>query len=216
MTSSRVVFCDFDGTITTKDTFVSVLEKFTPLVAHQLLPRIYRREISLKQGVILALGSIPTTDYPNIIEYIAQQPIRPGLKEFLNFLNYLEIPFVVISGGLTGMVKAVLEHQQLMTNITAIYAGDVDLSGKYLQVYSGVESETELVAKAQAMAKYPAQEKIAIGDSVTDINMALAADLVFARDLLIGYLDEENKPYVPWEDFFQVQNYLTDHWKINN
>ena len=52
------------------------------------------------------------------------------------------------------------------------------------------------------MAKYPADEKIAIGDSVTDINMSLAADLVFARDRLIQYLDAENKPYVRWAKLF--------------
>ncbi|MEN9568671.1 MAG: hypothetical protein RLZZ69_3867, partial [Cyanobacteriota bacterium] len=28
MNSSRVVFCDFDGTITTKETFVNMVEKF--------------------------------------------------------------------------------------------------------------------------------------------------------------------------------------------
>jgi 2-hydroxy-3-keto-5-methylthiopentenyl-1-phosphate phosphatase len=214
MKSSRVVFCDFDGTITTKDTFVGVLEKFTPEVAAKLLPIVYRREITLKEGVQQALGSIATDDYPNIIEYIAQQPIRSGFKEFLDFLNYLEIPLVVISGGLTGMVKAVLEHQQLIESVTAIYAGEVDLSGKYLQVYSSVESETELVAKAQVMAKYSALETIAIGDSVTDINMALAADLVFARDRLMGYLDTENKPYIQWQDFYEVQDYLTAYWQV--
>jgi 2-hydroxy-3-keto-5-methylthiopentenyl-1-phosphate phosphatase len=214
MKFSRVVFCDFDGTITTEDTFVGVLEKFTPEVAARLLPMIYRREITLKEGVQQALGSIPTGDYPNIIKYITHQPIRPGLKEFLDFLNYLEIPLVVISGGLIGMVKAVLEYQQLIESVTAIYAGEVDLSGRYLQVYSLIESETELVAKAQIMAKYSALEKIAIGDSVTDINMALAADLVFARDRLIGYLDTENKPYVQWQDFYEVQDYLTAHWQV--
>ena len=64
------------------------------------------------------------------------------------------------------------------------------------------------------MAKYPAEEKIAIGDSVTDINMALAADLVFARDRLMGYLDQENKPYVQWQDFFEVRDHLATRWQI--
>ena len=53
------------------------------------------------------------------------------------------------------------------------------------------------------MAQYTAESKIAIGDSVTDINMALAADIVFARDRLQGYLDAEidaeNKSYIQWQ-----------------
>ncbi len=48
MNPSKVFFCDFDGTITSQDTFVGVLEKFTPEVAAKLLPMIYRQEITLK------------------------------------------------------------------------------------------------------------------------------------------------------------------------
>ena len=208
MNSSRVVFCDFDGTITTKDTFVSVLEKFAPETASQVLPAIFRRELTLKDGISKTLGAIPTRHYPNIIEFIAEQPVRPGLKEFIKFLNDEAIPFVVISGGLTGIVKAVLEYQQLMPGVTAIYAGEVDTTEEFLKPYSTISSDTEFVAKAIAMEKYPAKQKISIGDSVTDINMSLAADLVFARDRLQQYLDSENKPYIPWNDFWEIKDYL--------
>ena len=213
MKPSRVVFCDFDGTITTQDTFVSMLEKFAPEVSAKLLPVIFRREITLKEGIHQTLGSISAADYPEIIEYIAERPIRPGLRELLKFLNHLQVPFVVISGGLTDLVEAVLKRQQLIDSVTKIHAGEVDLTGELLQVYSSIESESEFVAKAKAMENYPAEEKIAIGDSVTDINMSLAADLVFARDRLIEYLDVENKPYIRWQNFFDVRDYLATHWQ---
>ena len=214
MKPSKVVFCDFDGTITTQDTFVSMLEKFAPETAQKLLPAIFKREISLKEGIHQTLGTISAVVYPEIIEYIACQPIRAGLLELLEFLNRYQVPFVVLSGGLTDMVNAVLERQQLRQHVTAIYAGKADTTGKLLRAYSTIESEDEFVAKAKAMAKYPAQEKIAIGDSVTDINMSLAADLVFARDRLMEYLDAENKPYIQWDNFYDVQNYLFDRWQI--
>ena len=208
MDSSKVVFCDFDGTITTQDTFVSVLEKFAPETASQVLPALFRRELSLKDGISKTLGAIPARHYPDIIEFIAEQPVRPGLKEFIEFLNDKAVPFVVISGGLTGMVKAVLEYQDLTKGVSAIYAGEVDTTGDFLQPYSQISSDTEFVAKAIAMERYPASQKIAIGDSVTDINMCLAADLVFARDRLKQYLDSENKSYIPWQDFWEIKNYL--------
>ena len=214
MKPSRVVFCDFDGTITTQDTFVSMLEKFAPEIAQKLLPAIFRREISLKEGVHQTLGTISATVYPEIVEYIACQPIRPGLLELLEFLDRLKIPFIVVSGGLTDMVNAVLQRQQLLESVTAIYAGEVDTTGELLRAYSIIESEDEFVAKAKAMAKYPAQEKIAIGDSVTDISMSLAADLVFARDRLMQYLDVENKPYIQWNNFYDVRKHLSYRWQI--
>ncbi|MEN9568740.1 MAG: hypothetical protein RLZZ69_3938, partial [Cyanobacteriota bacterium] len=215
MNSSRVVFCDFDGTITTKETFVNMVEKFAPEAAAQILPAVFRREISLKASVEKILSSIPAQDYPAIIEFIAQHPVRSGLREFIEFLNNATIPFVVISGGLTGMVQAVLEHQQLMDGVTAIYAGEVDTTGDFLQPYCEISNATEFVAKEIVMAQYSAQEKIAIGDSVTDINMSLAADLVFARDRLKQYLDAENKPYVQWHDFWEIRDYLAASWQVN-
>ncbi len=45
---------------------------------------------------------------------------------------------------------------------------------------------TELVAKVLVMEEYPADEKIEIGDSSTDFNMALHAPMVFARDRPLG------------------------------
>ena len=213
MNSSRVVFCDFDGTITTKDTFITVLEKFAPETAARLLPAIFRRELTLKQGIDKTLGVIPTRHYSAMVEFIARQPVRPGLKEFINFLNDRQVSFVVISGGLSSLVTAVLAHNRLLDGVEAIHAGEVDVTGEYLHPYSAISSDTEFVAKAIAMKKYPARQKIAIGDSVTDINMSLAADLVFARDRLKQYLDDENKAYVEWDNFFEIRDYLAASWQ---
>lgn len=216
MKFSRVVFCDFDGTITTEDTFVSVLEKYAPEVSSRLLPIIFDRKMTLKEGIKQTIGSIDSIYYPEITEYIARRPIHPGLTEFADFLNDLDIPLVVISGGLIDIVKAVLEEQKLINKVTAIHAAEVDTTGKFLRVHSEFEGDTELVAKVKAMAQYPTEEKIAIGDSVTDINMALAADVVFARDRLLRYLDAENKPYIQWQDFFEIRDCLATRWQVNN
>jgi 2-hydroxy-3-keto-5-methylthiopentenyl-1-phosphate phosphatase len=214
MNFSRVVFCDFDGTITTRDTFISMVEKFAPQAATEILPAVLRREITLKVSVEKMLGSIPAQDYSAMIEFMATQPIRSGLKEFIEFLNSASIPFVVISGGLTEMIQAVLRHHHLIDGVTAIYAGEVDTSSDFLQPYCDISSDTEFVAKAIAMEQHPAAEKVAIGDSVTDINMSLAADLVFARDLLPHYLMEENKPFILWDDFFTIRDYLAAYWQV--
>ena len=195
-----------------------MLEKFSLEAAAQFLPAIFRREITLKEGIHHTLGSIQAVHYAEIIEFISHQPTRPGLKEFLEFLNYAEVPFIVISDGLIDMIKAVLavlERQQLLGNVRAIYAGEVDATGSLLRPYSQIASDTEFVAKARAMNLYSAEEKIAIGDSVTDINMALAADLVFARDRLRQYLDTEDKPYLLWQNFFDIKDRLATRWQVS-
>jgi 2-hydroxy-3-keto-5-methylthiopentenyl-1-phosphate phosphatase len=140
------------------------------------------------------------------VEFTRSQPIRPGFVEFLDFLHNDKIPLVVVSGGLQGMVEAVLAPY--LDRIKAIHAIDLDTTAKYLQVHSRYEGGTEMVAKAEIMATYDFEESIAIGDSITDWNMALAASLAFARPPLTQYLDEQQKPYIPWQDFYEIQNYL--------
>jgi 2-hydroxy-3-keto-5-methylthiopentenyl-1-phosphate phosphatase len=43
--------------------------------------------------------------------------------------------------------------------------------------------------------------------------MALHAPVVFARDRLIHYLDENGHPYIPWNDFFDVREQLFQRWQ---
>jgi 2-hydroxy-3-keto-5-methylthiopentenyl-1-phosphate phosphatase len=207
---TSIVFCDFDGTITAVETFAGMLKEFAPELSAQLMPRMYDRSLTLRSGVRQLLESIPASKYPDILRYAENKPIRLGLPELLDFLHERSIPFVIVSGGIRGMVETVLERYNLLEKVSAIYAVDLDRSGEFLQVRSEFEEGTELVAKARIMERYDQSDKIAIGDSVTDITMAASASLVFARDRLIDYRKAENQPYIEWDNFFEVRDYLID------
>lgn len=207
----RIIFCDFDGTITVSETFVAVLKHFAPQLSAQLIPQMYARQLTLREGVRRILESIPSSRYSEILEFTQQEPIRLGFTELLDFLEAKQVPLVVVSGGLRGMVEVVLGD--LIQRLHAVHAVDADTSGEYLQVNSEFEGGTELVAKVQVMEKYLADETIAIGDSLTDLNMALATPMVFARDRLAQYLAEHQKPYIPWNNFLEIRDYLAKLWK---
>ena len=209
-----IVFCDFDGTITAEETFVAMLKQFAPEASAEIVPKLYTREMTLRDGVRQMLESIPATAYPEIIEFSRTKSIRPGLVELIDFLDRKAVPLVVVSGGIRIMVETVLGA--LIDRVEAIYAVDVEPGLSHLQVHSDFEGETELLAKVQVMELYEEPEKIAIGDSVTDLNMAIAAPVVFARDRLATYMDEHQKSYIPWTDFFDIRDRLAQMWKIES
>lgn len=60
----RIVFCDFDGTITAEETFVAMLDRFTPEVSARILPELYTKRLTLREGVRQMLESIPSSSYP--------------------------------------------------------------------------------------------------------------------------------------------------------
>ncbi len=212
VTSDRIVFCDFDGTITTQETFVAAMKRHAPELSAELIPKMYAREITLREGVRRILESIPSSAYTEIIEWVAAQPQRPGFPEFVAFLQLHDIPFIVITGGLQEMVKAALKP--LLHHIHAIYGVEVNTQSSHFQVSSPAEGNTELVSKVDIMQRHPAHETVVIGDSVTDLSMAQAGDVVFARDRLAQYLDEHNIAYLPWTDFHDIQQTLTERWNI--
>ena len=207
----RIVFCDFDGTITVEETFVAMLKHFAPELSSQLMPEIYARRLSLRSGVRQLLESIPSERYGEIVEFSRGQLMRPGLVELLDFLDSQSVDFVIVSGGLRIMVEAVMGD--LVHRAIALYAVELDATGPRLQVNSEFEGDTELVSKVRVMAQHPAQEQVAIGDSLTDFNMALQASSVFARDRLAEYLDEQQKPYTKWDNFFDVLENLSHKWR---
>jgi 2-hydroxy-3-keto-5-methylthiopentenyl-1-phosphate phosphatase len=220
-THKQVVFCDFDGTITAVETFAGMLKEFAPETAAKVMPALYERRLTLREGVRQMLEAIPTARYAEAVAYADDKPVRPGFVELVSFLEERGIPLVVVSGGLREMVERVLGRLEvggksarecaapLRERVTEIVAVEVNTDGEFLRVPpQGFEGETELIGKVQVMANYPAVEQIAIGDSVTDINMALKADVVFARDRLVDYLEAEGKSYITWDDFFEIRDRL--------
>ncbi len=206
----RIVFCDFDGTITTEDAFVHVCTHFAPRESEQFLTEVLEGSLSLKDGIRMIVEAIPSSKYPQMLNYVNNSTIRSGLHELLDYLNEKNVPFVVVSGGLKGLVTRQLGD--IAKRAEAVYAADVEIGDEYLKVISDFEDGPELVNKTQVMGKYKYIEAVAIGDGITDHNMALASSVVFARKHLANYLTENDHPYHPWHDFHDVKKILQKMW----
>lgn len=209
-TYKRIVFCDFDGTITSEETFVGMLKRFAAESYDATENLLIEGKITLGEAVRRLVESIPSKRYPQVLDYVKDKPIRRGFSELLDFLYFHGVPLMVVSGGLMGSVSSKLAPFQ--NRIHAMYAAEVAAEGDFLRVHSDFESATELVAKTRVMGLYRYEQSIVIGDGITDLNIAITADLVFARDRLCGYLTEKGKPFIRWEDFFDVCNHLSKRW----
>jgi 2-hydroxy-3-keto-5-methylthiopentenyl-1-phosphate phosphatase len=208
---SAIIFCDFDGTITACETFVGVLKQFSPTLSSELIPKILSKEITLRQGVRQILESIPSSVYPDeLLKFVQDKPIRPGLSSLIDYLDSQKIPFIVVSGGLRCLVESILKRENLYERCSKVYAIDIDKTEDKLKVLSEWESGNELVAKVNIIKKECQNNEkiIVIGDSITDLNASKCADLVFARNGLCNYLKEENIEFIEWNDFEDIKTKL--------
>ncbi len=203
------VFCDFDGTITAQESLEAVFKHFLPGQWEPAKQRILSKETTLREAVPALIESIPSEKCTEIVDFVSGIPLRPGLAELIDFLDDNKIPLVIVSGGIRKMVEIKLSG--LLERVYDVIAVDVDSSGPYLSVNSRFAGGDELVDKAAVIDRYDADKKIVIGDGLTDFNMARHADLVFARDALATYLENNAIAYTAWHDFFDVINGI-DRW----
>lgn len=204
MKYDRIIFVDFDGTITSEETMEGSLKLCVD-------PKLYsEKEQEMKNGgwtvaelLHYAFSNIPSSCMPKIMDYVRSVPIRPGFGKFLDTANELNIPVVILSGGLEPYITEKLAPYR--DRLLDVYAVSVDLSGPTIGIRSDYEEGGELVAKAKIMAGYDYDWAACIGDHYTDVKMAAASSLVFARDLLAAILSKQGKEFVPWEDFYDVE-----------
>jgi 2-hydroxy-3-keto-5-methylthiopentenyl-1-phosphate phosphatase len=206
----RIVFCDFDGTITKQETFVSMLNHFVPDKMKEFGRKLAQKQVTLREGVRGVVESIPSKYYPEVVEFIKDRELREGFEELLVFLKKENVPFVVISGGLKDSVKTRLEP--FSEYISGIFAPEIDPGGEYLRVISDFEEDDELVAKVQVMALFEFEESIVIGDGITDHKIALESSMVFARDRLAQFLKQAEKDFFLWNDFNDIRQTLRSLW----
>ena len=199
-----MVFCDFDGTITTEETFVGTLMRLCEEKdLYEWFGKFQKGEITLRKCTETLFSLAPSCNWPKVEEYAKTVEIRPGFSEFLDRAKELGIPVVVISGGVRIMQEPILEPY--MDRIEAFYSCDLDISGAYTVFTSRYANDTQNMDKVQIMDLYEYGKAIAIGDmGSTDYQMAKNSDVVFARDELAEVLEKEGTPFHKWETFYDI------------
>ena len=197
------VFCDFDGTVTSQDTFDLVAAAVAPERWQQIKNQLFAFEINLRQGMALLAEVLTPADLEAMVARMQGIEPRPGFLPFLDVLEAAGIPFVLVSGGLVPLVEAVLGlHRQRLHQLIAADVRPHPTQG--LDFHSPFSSEEELVAKARVIERFGAGRSVVIGDSITDLRMAEVADLVFARAPLCDWLEQRGIAHHRWEDFDDV------------
>tara|TARA_B100001939_G_scaffold258382_1_gene225272 strand:- start:128 stop:787 length:660 start_codon:yes stop_codon:yes gene_type:complete len=204
---AATVFCDFDGTVTSVDTFDAVASAAAPQLWAELKTQLFAFEINLRQGMEALANGLTPKDLERMVAHMGQYAPRACFLPFLAELEGAGLPFVLVSGGLVPLVEEVLgPHRHRLDQFIA--AEVLPHPGGGLRFVSPFANEQELVAKAEVLKRYGRGRCVVIGDSITDLGMAEVADLVFAREPLSGWLEQRGIPFHHWDSFADVEAVL--------
>ncbi|XEC92690.1 2-hydroxy-3-keto-5-methylthiopentenyl-1-phosphate phosphatase [Paenibacillus tarimensis] len=213
----RVIFCDFDGTITENDNIVAIIKHFNPPGWESIVSDVIGERKTIRQGVGELFRLLPSARQPEVIDYsINNVRIREGFERLLDCCKENSIEFFVTSGGIDFFVYPVLSRFHIPSD--HIFCNGSDFHSPQIEITWPHPCDEECgndcgMCKTTIMRRFPPEkfERILIGDSVTDFEGAKLADLVFSRSHLSEKCRELGLAFVPYETFHEVTDYLENH-----
>ncbi|SEN76776.1 2-hydroxy-3-keto-5-methylthiopentenyl-1-phosphate phosphatase [Lihuaxuella thermophila] len=210
----RVIFCDFDGTITNNDNIISIFKHFNPPGWESIKDDILSQRISVRRGVGQMFSLLPSSRKEEIIRYaIDQAEIRPGFEEFIQYCREHGIKLLITSGGIDFFVYPILSRYAIP--VEDIYCNGSDFSGETIRIVWPHPCDPHCdvdcgMCKTSVIRSYDSRlyEKIVIGDSITDLAGSKLADFTIARDYLLKKCEELGLVHQPFTTFFDVIDIL--------
>jgi len=196
---------DFDGTVTTSDCMVAVLDRFLddwPGVFAAARAEGLGEVAAVQRGIAL----LPVTREQIVAAFMETAALRPGVADFVARVLAAGGEAAVVSAGIREAIEAVLAAAGVP--VIPVHAGE--LHGDAAHGYAlELEGFGDCPACGAGRCKgpltrrlrRPGQVVVAFGDGGRDLCMARAADLVFARGRLLGLCRQEGLPAIELTDF---------------
>lgn len=212
MAEKLKIFCDFDGTITENDVWVSVGEHFIKRkdLWAEVIKKFENLEIGARECFLKECNLIENFDKKIFDEIIDSQRIDPYFKESKNFCDENSIPLTILSEGMDYYIHRILS----INNIDTIsYSNKLVLSKDEKNIileYPNPDSECLKCGccKRNLIINLCSDDEISvfIGDGYSDACAVNYADIVFAKKSLASHCWKNNITYFDYHDFSDVKH----------
>jgi 2-hydroxy-3-keto-5-methylthiopentenyl-1-phosphate phosphatase len=207
-----LIACDFDGTITCRDTLHVIVEEFGARgVWDAIEPRLRRGEISVEQAMNEQFAEVRATLDEVLLAVQRESPVRAGFHEIVSWSRACGHRLIVLSSGFRTVIDAVLADAGIAGLPIHSHEARFSREGCTL-VWSERGRPCRLCSrpcKRHDLALHRGSEPVVyVGDGISDRCVARTADLVFARDGLAQHFREGGLPYLPFDDFHDVRRLI--------
>lgn len=205
------VLCDFDGTISPRDTADCLIDAFGNARCQQLEQAWLAGEIGSRtcMGEQIAELRASRAELDRLIDAIH---IDPGFPDFVRTAEALGVEVIVVSDGLDYVIARILARYGLTrlpiraNRLTATAPCRWRLSFPFAR--SGCTSGHCKCAQVRT-AHGHSRRTLLIGDGTSDFCAAARADRVWAKGRLAEYCQQQRIAYQPLRDFTEARSMLS-------
>ena len=204
-----VLFFDFDNTITSVDVLDRIIEQFSISDEWRRWEDAWvRGEISTVQCLERQMGGVRASE-GELIDFVAGFQIDPHFPSIVQRAASEHIALFVVSDNFSCLVRGILSRHGLsdvpvMANVLTF---DGNCPKAHFPFRSGACARCAH-CKAVHFRRFQERRKIYVGDGLSDVCPALAADVVFAKDSLAGYLASHDVPFSPFASLEVVADFV--------
>lgn len=210
------LFVDFDGTVARADVGNTFFRTFGGERCTELV-RAYRAgEISAEECFRRELDNIGSARPAALEAFVQAQEITPGFPALVQFCRTHAIECTIVSDGLDFYIRGMLARMGLddlpvFSNMLVWHQdGDGCVRGSITFPHANAECERCGCCKRNIVLNGSGEEDVIayVGDGYSDRCPVEFADIVFARDELQAYCQQNNISYYLFDSFVDVTDRL--------
>ncbi|MCH8061535.1 MAG: HAD-IB family phosphatase [Chloroflexi bacterium] len=207
-----VVQCEFDDTVTAVDLGYGLREAFAPdgwtaMEEDFLAGRCSPEENIARQFKLIKASKQDIEDF-----VLGNVVLRPEFGEFVDYCRGVGLRLVIVSSGLDiyiNLILGLLELEDL-----EVHSGKATIGSNGIDVvYSDPDGERIESGLKEAYVKHykeAGHTVVYVGQGLSDVAPAEAADFVIARSSLAEHLTEQGRPYDKFDTFQDVGKCLEE------
>ncbi len=208
----KIIFCDFDGTITKKDTVDDFLKRFA-------LPEWEEIELIWQNGSIGSdeclkrqLACVKDITLEKIYNFLESVEVDESFIDFYRFVTRNGIDLIVLSDGFDLFIDYIFKKLKLnirfFSNSLGFNDGKLSIGFPYRDDSCKVASG---VCKCRIVEKYSKEKFIYyIGNGRSDFCPSNLADFVFSKDQLTKFSLEKGYNFYNFDNFSEIKAFISN------
>lgn len=205
-----VLAFDFDNTLTAGDVLDEIVAKFSPNEDWKTWEREWvEGRLPARECLRLQVENLRVTR-EKLFEHLDSVRLDPAFMGILRWARARQVEVLIVSDSFLPLIQRILLANSVEG--VPVFANGLEFSGDRMKPsfpYHDAAFPRSANAKAKHLAPYAGNTVIFAGDGRSDLDAALASDVVFAKDSLAKELTSLGVPFhaftalVPMLEFLQ-------------
>lgn len=197
------IYCDFDGTITNRDSIVFLTEKFGggERFRRNVFEQIVSGRLTVYQAIKAELATVQVSWAEAATALKSSIQVDPSFSRLVGWSREQSYYLAVVSSGMVPVINLFLGDLDI-----PVFAHQVEVTeGGWQYRIDPSMQKTEL------LGRLPESDRVIyVGDGTSDVEVVSLVDLLFATSYLAGYCEKNQIPFIPFDNFEDVLRRLQE------